>query len=153
MNTLETTIQNDLVAAMKGRQANAISALRQLKTAIQNEKTNGVQHELSDGDIIKIVQKLVKQHQDSIDIYTEAHRDDLSDKEQQEMFVLMNYLPKMLSEEELTAIISEYIDNSGFENMSCMGDVMKFLSTKYSGQYDGKTASKIVRDLITNPLK
>ena len=69
------------------------------------------------------------------------------------MFVLKNYLPRMLSEEALTAIISEHIDNSGYESIKDMGQVMKFLSTNYANQYDGKLASTIVRNLLTNPLK
>ena len=153
MNTLEVKIQNDLVSAMKNRQENAVAALRSVKTAIQNEKVSGVYHELTDDDIVKLIQKLVKQRQESIDIYSQAGRHELADKEQQEMFVLKNYLPKMLSEEALTAIISEHIDNSGYESIKDMGQVMKFLSTNYANQYDGKLASTIVRNLLTNPLK
>ena len=149
MNTLENRIQTDLVAAMKAHQENNVAALRQIKTAIQNEKVNGVHHELSDDDIVKVIQRLVKQHQESIEIYKQAGRNELADKEQQELDVLQNYLPQMLSEEALTAIISEYIDNSGFESIKDMGQVMKFLSTQYANQYDGKTASAIVKNYLT----
>lgn len=90
MTELEKRIQKDLVSAMKGRQENALAALRSIKTAIQNEKTNGAYHELTDADIVGLIQKLIKQRKESMDIYSQAGRDDLADKEQKEMFVLVN---------------------------------------------------------------
>ena len=81
MNTLEKTIQTDLVAAMKAHQENSVAALRSIKTAIMETKTapNG-KKELEDDDIVKIIQKLVKQRQESMDIYSQAGRDELADK-------------------------------------------------------------------------
>ena len=149
MNTLESKIQRDLTEAMKAHQESEVSALRLIKTAIQNEKVNGTYHELSDNDIIKIIQKLAKQYQESIDIYRQAGRNELADAEQAEMDVLAVFLPVLLSEKALRTIISEYIGNSGFKSIKDMGAVMKFLSTKYPNQYDGKMASTIVRELLS----
>jgi uncharacterized protein YqeY len=149
MNTLESKIQRDLTEAMKAHQESEVSALRLIKTAIQNEKVNGTYHELSDNDIIKIIQKLAKQYQESIDIYRQAGRNELADAEQAEMDVLAVFLPVLLSEKALRTIISEYIENSGFKSIKDMGAVMKFLSTKYPNQYDGKMASTIVRELLS----
>ena len=101
MTQLEERIQKDLVSAMKGHQENALAALRSIKTAVQNEKTSGTYHELTDADIVGLIQKLIKQHKESIDIYSQAGRDELADKEQKEMFVLMNYVPRQLTEEEV----------------------------------------------------
>lgn len=148
MNTLETKIQKDLVEAMKSHQESAVSALRLIKTAIQNEKTNGTYHELSDDDIIKVIQKLVKQHQESIDIYRQAGRDELANAEQAEMDVLVTFLPKMLSEDELTAAVDKYINENELTTIKDMGKVMKFLGESFPNQYDGKLASTIVRNRL-----
>ena len=121
MNTLENTIQKDLMTAMKNHQENTVAALRSLKTAIMETKTaaNG-KKDLEDGDIIKIIQKLVKQRKESMDIFSQAGRDELADKEQQEMFVLMEYLPKMLSEEEVEEIVTKTIADLGASSMKDM---------------------------------
>jgi uncharacterized protein YqeY len=125
--------------------SNTVSALRSIKTAIQNEKVNGAYHELTDNDIVKLVQKLVKQRQEAMEIYSQAGRHELADNEQKEMFVLMNYLPKSLSEEELKAAIDALIDELGAQSMKDMGRVMKVLVEKYPSQYDGKTASAYIK--------
>lgn len=145
---LEKTLQADLVSAMKGHQENAIAALRSVKAAIQNEKVNGTYHELTDNDIVKLIQKLVKQRQESMEIYEQAGRHELADKEQQEMFVLMNYLPKMLGEEELHSAIDDIVAELGASSMKDMGNVMKLLRERYAGQYDGKTASEYIKEKL-----
>ena len=149
MNTLEEKIQKDLVAAMKGHQENAVAALRSLKTAIQNEKVNGTYHELSDNDIVGLAQKLVKQRQESMEIYSQVGRDELANKEQNEMFVLMNYLPKMLSTEELTEIVKGVVAELRATEMKQMGLVMKTLKERYPNQYDGGTASKLIKEMLS----
>ena len=149
MNTLEQKIQEDLVVAMKGHQENTVAALRSLKTAIQNEKVNGTYHELSDNDIVGLAQKLVKQRQESIEIYSHAGRDELADKEQKEMFVLMNYLPKMLSENELNDAVKAIVAEVNATEMKHMGLVMKTLKERYPNQYDGGMASKMIKTILS----
>lgn len=148
MNNLETKIQNDLKEAMLSKNSVKVDAIRMIKAGIQNEKVNGAYHELTDADIIKIIQKLSKQHQESIEVYTQAGRMELANKEIEEKVYLDEYLPKMLDNNELTAIIDALISETGAKTMKEMGLVMKELSTKYSGQYDGKTASTIIREKL-----
>lgn len=150
MNTLENKLQKDLVDAMKNRQENTVAAIRLVKTAIQNEKVTGTYHELSDDDIVKIIQKLVKQHQESMDIYSQAGRHELADKEQQEMFVLKNYLPRMLSEEDLKVEIDKIFVELNVQSMKDMGAVMKALAAKFPNQYDGRAASTYIKNKIEN---
>ena len=150
MNTLENKIQADLVTAMKAKEVNKIAALRLIKTSIQNEKVNGTYHELTNDDIIKLIQKLAKQHQESIEIYSQAGRQELADKEQEELNVLNEYLPNTLSEEALTAILDEYVSNSACEGIKDMGKVMTYLKENYPNQYDGKMASTIVKNMLLN---
>ena len=96
---LEEKIQKDLAAAMKARDEVRMAALRSVKTAIQNEKTNGKFHELTEADVVKIVQKQIKQRSEAEDIYRNADREELANKEQDERLVLEEYVPKMLSKE------------------------------------------------------
>ena len=150
MNTLENTIQTDLVQAMKSHQENTVSALRSVKTAIMEVKTApGGKKDLEDSDIIKVIQKLVKQRKESMDIYSQAGRDELADKEQQEMFVLMNYLPKMLTEQEVEEIVTKTIADFGATSMKDMGKVMGFINKTDSGQVDGSMVSRIVKSKLS----
>lgn len=145
MCELETKLQAALVAAMKEKNEHAISAIRSIKTAIQNEKTNGSYHELTDNDVVGLIQKLSKQRQESADIYNEAGRTELAEKELKEKEVLDSYLPKMLSENELAVVIDSIVSENNFSTMKDMGNVMKALKEKYPNQYDGKLASNLIR--------
>lgn len=150
MNTFENKIQTDLMSAMKNHQENTVAALRSIKTAIMETKTaaNG-KKDLEDGDIIKIIQKLVKQRKESMDIFSQAGRDELADKEQKEMFVLMEYLPKMLSETEVEEIVAKTVADLGATSMKDMGKVMGFINKTYSGQVDGSMVSRIVKSKLS----
>lgn len=145
MCELETKLQAALVAAMKEKNEYAISAIRSIKTAIQNEKTNGSYHELTDNDVVGLIQKLSKQRQESADIYNEAGRTELAEKELKEKEVLDSYLPKMLSENELAAVIDSIVSENNFSTMKDMGNAMKILKESYPNQYDGKLASTLIR--------
>ena len=149
MNTLENIIQKDLVQAMKNHQEHTVSALRSVKTAIMEVKTApGGKKELEDGDIIKIIQKLVKQRKESMDIYSQAGRNELADNEQQEMLVLMDYLPKTLTESEVEEIVAKTIADLDATSMKDMGKVMGFINKTYSGQVDGSMVSRIVKSKL-----
>ena len=149
MNTLENIIQKDLVQGMKDHQEHTVSALRSVKTAIMEVKTApGGKKELEDGDIIKIIQKLVKQRKESMDIYSQAGRDELADNENQEMLVLMDYLPKTLTESEVEEIVAKTIADLDATSMKDMGKVMGFINKTYSGQVDGSIVSRIVKSKL-----
>ena len=149
MNTLENIIQKDLVQGMKDHQEHTVSALRSVKTAIMEVKTApGGKKELEDGDIIKIIQKLVKQRKESMDIYSQAGRDELADNENQEMLVLMDYLPKTLTESEVEEIVAKTIADLGATTMKDMGKVMGSINKTYSGQVDGSMVSRIVKSKL-----
>ena len=139
-----------MVSSMKTRQENAVAALRSLKTAIMETKTaaNG-KKDLEDEDIIKIIQKLVKQRKESMEIYSQAKRHEFADKEQKEMFVLMNYLPKMLSESEVEEIVTKTIADLDATSMKDMRKVMGFINKTYAGQVDGAMVSRIVKSKLS----
>lgn len=135
---------------MKNHQENALAALRSIKTAIQNEKTNGTYHELTDADVVGLIQKLIKQRKESMDIYSQAGRDELADKEQKEMFVLMEYVPKQLTEEEVEEKVKSIIAETGASSMKDMGKVMGLATQRMKGLAEGKTISQIVKNLLSN---
>jgi uncharacterized protein YqeY len=150
MTQLEERIQKDLVSAMKNRQENALAALRSIKTAIQNEKVSGAYHELTDADVVGLIQKLIKQRKESMDIYSQAGRNDLADKEQKEMFVLMEYVPKQLTEEEVEEKVKSIIAETGASSMKDMGKVMGLATQRMKGLAEGKTISQIVKNLLSS---
>ena len=101
MENLELTISKEIGNAMKEKNEVKLSALRAVKTAIQNEKTSGSYHELTDADVTKIIQKQIKQRIESEEIYRQANRNELADNEQKERLVLEEYIPKPLTDDEL----------------------------------------------------
>lgn len=145
---LEQRIQTDLMSAMKEKNDVKVAALRSIKTAIQNEKTSGKFHELTDSDVICIIQKLSKQRAEAAEIYYGAGRQELGDNELAEKVFVDEYLPKMMSEQELAVKISEIVSEIGADSIKQMGLVMKALKEKYSGQYDPASASKLVKEAL-----
>ena len=146
---LEQRIQTDLMSAMKEKNETRVAALRSIKTAIQNEKTSGKFHELTDADVIGIIQKLSKQRKEAADIYADAGRNELAEKELAEKVFIDEYLPKMMSNDELAEKVSEIVAELGADSIKQMGLVMKSLKEKYSGQYDPGAASAIVKSKLS----
>jgi len=146
--SLEAKLMTDLKEAMKSKNQPALRAIRAAKAAILLQKTDGSGTDLDESGEIKLIQKLVKQRQDSLDIFTKQGRDDLAIVEKEEIEVLQKYLPKQLSEDELKPIIQEIISSVGASSMADMGKVMGLASAKLAGKADGKTISGIVRGLL-----
>jgi len=146
--SLEAKLMTDLKTAMKAKDQAALRSIRAIKAAILLAKTDGSGKELDETAEIKMVQKLIKQRQDSLDIFTKQGRDDLATVEKEEIAVLQNYLPKQLSEEELIPLIKEVITQTGAASMKDMGKVMGMATQKLAGQADGKTVSALVKKLL-----
>lgn len=147
--SLEATLMADLKTAMKAKDQAATRTIRAVKAAIILQKTDGSGTELDETGEIKLVQKLMKQRQESLDIYNKQGREDLAAVEQEEIAVLQKYLPEQMSEEELTGIIKAIIEQTGANGMKDMGKVMGIASQKVSGKADGKAISTIVKSLLT----
>lgn len=149
MSQLETKIQKDIMEAMKAKDATRLSAVRSIKSAILLAKTSeGGSKELEDSDIVKLIQKLAKQRKESAEQYAAAGRQELADNELAEEKVLAEYLPKMLSEEEVEAKLKEIIAQVGASAPSDMGKVMGAATKALAGLADGRTISTIVRKLL-----
>ncbi len=137
------------MAAMKAKETVRLNAVRSIKSAILLAKTaEGASGELTDGDIVKLIQKLAKQRKEAAEQYAAAGRQELADNELAEMEVLATYLPKQLSPEEVEARLKEIIAEVGASAPSDMGKVMGVATKRLAGLADGKTISGIVRKLL-----
>ena len=136
---LEKQIQSDMVSAMKAHETVRLAALRGIKAAILLAK---------DADVVKIIQKLVKQRKESAEIYSQQNRPELAENELAEAAAMEVYLPKQLSEAEVEAELKQIIAETGASKPSDMGKVMGVATKKLAGQADGKLISSIVKRLL-----
>ena len=146
----EQQIQKDIIEAMKAKDAVRLSAVRAIKSAILLAKTaaGAADGELSEAELLKIVQKLSKQRKESAEQYSAAGRQELADAELAEAAVLDTYLPKALSEEEVEAILKDIIAGVGASKPSDMGKVMGVATKQLAGLAEGRVISTIVKKLL-----
>ena len=147
--TLEQQIQEDIKAAMKAKDGVALAATRAVKGEILLFKTaEGGAREVTDGDVLKMIQKLIKQRKEAADQYVAADRQELADNELAEAAAMEKYLPKQLSVEEVEAKIREIVAQVGATSIRDMGKVMGAATKALAGQADGKTISGIVKQIL-----
>lgn len=147
---LEQTINDAIKAAMLAKDQAKLRGLRAIKAAIILAKTTeGAGGQLAEGDEVKLLQKLVKSRKDSLDIYQKQNREDLAQKEQEEITVIESFLPKQLGEAELKEIVAAIIKETGASSAADMGKVMAAATKQLAGQADGKTISAVVKSLLS----
>ncbi|HNY23984.1 MAG TPA: GatB/YqeY domain-containing protein [Bacteroidales bacterium] len=147
--SLELQINNDIKNAMLAKEKVRLTALRAIKAAILLAKTaEGASHELSDADVLRIIQKLVKQRRESAEIYKQNGREDLAGNELAELSFMEPYLPKTLSGEELEAALRQIISQTGASGPSDMGKIMGVATKQLAGQADGRQISETVKKLL-----
>ena len=148
--TLEEMIQNDLKEAMKAKDTVGLAAVRAIKSAILLAKTaeGASDKTLEDSDIVKLIQKLVKQRKESAEQYTAASRPELAQNELAEAGKMEKYLPKQLSPEEIEAAVKEVIEAVGAKTKADMGKVMGTATKKLAGLADGRAISEAVKRLL-----
>jgi hypothetical protein len=149
--SLEITINEQLKKAMLAKDEKGLRALRAIKAAILLAKTSDAKSgELKAEDEIKLLQKLVKSRKDSLEIFQQQNREDLAQKESEEIEVIEKFLPKQMSEEELKEALVAIINQTGATGPSDLGKVMGLASKQLSGKADGKAISTMVKQLLTN---
>jgi yqeY family protein len=142
-------VSGDIKTAMLARDKVRLEALRGIKKEFLEAKTaKGGDGELSDDAALKILAKMVKQRKESASIYTEQNRKDLAGEELAQAAIIEEYLPKQLSEEELTAALKEIIARVGATSAKEMGKVMGTASKELAGKAEGKAISAKVRELL-----
>ena len=146
--SLKETIISDLTAAMKARQADRLSTLRMVKANLMNRQIEKGSA-LTDEEVTKALQSLVKQRRDSIEQYEKAGRTELAQKEAAEIAVIEEYLPQAASESEIAAAVDAAILETGATSMKDMGAVMKSAMTRLAGKSaDGKLVSEAVKSKL-----
>src|SRR5215510_8383690 len=148
MMTFLDRINEDLKAAMKGKDSERLSTLRMVKTALKNREIDKMEA-ITDEEAIKTLQSMVKQRRDSIEQYQRAGRIDLAEKEAAEIRTIEEYLPAALDETAIARVVEETIAETGANSMKEMGAVMKAVMAKLAGQtVDGKTVNQIVKSKL-----
>ena len=148
--SLVAQIDADLKKAMMAREAEKLSVLRMLKSAVKYAaiEKGGADAVPSDADVIAVVRREAKKREDSITSFSQAGRTDLADKEKQELEFLRTFLPAQMSPEKVEALVKEAIQETGATGKAQMGVVMKAAQAKAAGQVDGKTLSQVVQRLL-----
>jgi uncharacterized protein YqeY len=140
---MKNRINNDLKIAMKNKETLRLNTIRLVKKYIQELETSvGHNGEATDAEIMKIINKLVKQGKDSAEQYKSAGRIELYNEEMSQVAVLEEYLPKQMSEDEISVEIDKVMAETGSTNM---GVLMKELNSRLAGRADGKTISRILK--------
>ncbi|MDP2707787.1 MAG: GatB/YqeY domain-containing protein [Burkholderiales bacterium] len=142
--SLKTRISDDMKAAMRAKDAPRLGAIRLLLAAMKQKEIDE-RVELTDTDVISIIEKMIKQRRDSIAQYEAGNRKDLADAEKFEITVLAAYMPQALSDAEIAAAIAEAVHSSGAKAMSDMCKVMAALKPKLAGRADMGKVSALVK--------
>lgn len=142
--SLLSQIEQDFLKAYKAKEEVRVRVLRALKTAAKNKHVE-LGREPNDDEVVAILGKEAKQRHESVDQFTKGGREDLADKEREELEILSEYLPQQLTREETETAVDEAIQKTGASSMKDMGGVMQEVMASYKGRIDGKAVSEIVR--------
>jgi len=142
---LLTDLQRDLITSLKNKDELRVSIIRFLLSALNYKKIE-VQRELTDEDVYSVIKKLVKQHDESILMFKKGKRHDLVDKEEKELAILVSYLPKEASDEEIEKLVKEIIKK--VKTKSNFGQIMGMVMGQLKGKADGKKVAEIVKKTL-----
>ena len=145
--SLKASIGEDMKAAMKAREAQRLSAIRLLLAAIKQREVDE-RKELSDAEVVAVIEKMIKQRRDSIAQFQAANRKDLVDQETFELKLLSGYLPKQLTDAEIEREVSAAIAQAGAKGAADMGKVMGALKGKLAGRADMGKVSSLVKSKL-----
>jgi uncharacterized protein YqeY len=148
---LKEQLLEDLKQAMLAKDEQRLSTIRMLKSALQYYEINkgGAGYSATDEDVLDVVEKEVKKRRESIEMYKTGGRQELADKEEKELQILLAYLPEQMSEDEVKKLVDEAVNSTGASTMQDMGKVMGALMPKVKGKADGNLVSKLVREKLS----
>lgn len=145
-------LQSDLVEAMKAKDAETLSTLRMLKTALMEAKTRKPKDaEFTADEAIEVMQRYVRKRRDTIEELTKVGRTDLVPNEEREIAVTMRYLPQPLGEDEVRALVAEAVTQTGAASPKDMGKVMGVVMGRVKGRADGGLVSRLVKEALAPP--
>ncbi len=140
-------IQSDMYQAMKDRDTTKAKTLRVVIAKLKDKKIEK-REDLSEPEEVKILQTLVKQRKESITMFRNGGRDDLVELESEELQIIEQYLPKMMTDEEIKNIVNNSIEEAGAKSLADIGKVMPIIMKKGAGKIDGKKAQLFLRELL-----
>ena len=149
---LRDQINDALKEAMKAKNERAVSTLRMVNSTLKNadiEARGGGKGPLDDAAVLSLLQKMIKQRQESVELYQKGGRADLVKQEQEEIAIISGYLPKQMSEAEMKTVIEAAVKETGAAGMKDMGKVIAALRAKYAGQMDFGKVSGLVKAALT----
>jgi uncharacterized protein YqeY len=148
MANLAKRISEDLKKSIKAKDVIRTSTLRMVTASMESLAIEKKAKELEDADVIKVISRQVKQHEDSIESFKKGNRLDLVEKETKELEILKSYLPKQLDEAEIEALVRKIISQTGASSKTDFSNIMKIAMQELKGQADGKIISAMVQKLL-----
>ncbi len=145
---LRDKLVDEMKTAMKARDDGRVSAIRMVRSAVKNKEID-LGKELDDREVTEVIASLAKQRRESIRLFQEAGRSDLVTKEESELAILLDFLPKQLDRNEIAEIVAIAVAESGAQGLRDMGKVMKIVMPQVSGRADGNAVSEIVREKLS----
>jgi len=145
--SLLKNITDEMYLSMKLGDKEKANTLRTLISKLKDQQIK-LRKDISDEETLKIIKTLVKQRKESAEIYSKAGREELAKKENFEIGILVNYLPKLMSDEEVLLLIKNIVDETNANDISDIGKVMPLVMQRGKGKVDGKIANKILRSLL-----
>ena len=146
--SLRDKLVDEMKTAMKARDDGRVSAIRMVRSAVKNKEID-LGKELDDREVTEVIASLAKQRRESIRLFQEAGRSDLVTKEESELAILLDFLPKQLDRNEIAEIVAIAVAESGAQGLRDVGKVMKIVMPQVSGRADGNTVSEIVREKLS----
>lgn len=147
MSQLKQTLSDTIKTSMKARELERVKVLRNVQSVVKQIEIDR-QTELDDAQVLEVLQKQLKQRHESLSIFTENGRDDLASKEQFEIDIINEFMPKQMDDAELAALVNAEIKEQGATSMRDMGSVMGVLKNKTAGRADPALISKLVKEAL-----
>lgn len=147
MSQLKQTLSDTIKTSMKARELERVKVLRNVQSVVKQIEIDR-QTELDDAQVLEVLQKQLKQRHESLSIFTENGRDDLASKEQFEIDIINEFMPKQMDDAELAVLVNAEIKEQGATSMRDMGSVMGVLKNKTAGRADPALISKLVKDAL-----
>ena len=145
--SLLKNITDEMYLSMKSGDKDKANTLRTLISKLKDQQIK-LRKDISDEETLKIIKTLVKQRKESAEIYSKAGREELAEKENFEISILDNYLPKLMSDEDVLSLIKKIVDETNAKDLSDIGKVMPLVMQRGKGKVDGKIANRILRSLL-----
>lgn len=150
--SIKETIMNDLKEAMKAQEADKLRVLRSLKAKILEKEISerkGGESSITDEQVTEVLMKAAKQRKESIDQFEQGGRDDLVEKEKQELNIIESYLPEMMDDDAIRKEVQKQMEEMGANSMADMGKVMGVMMSKLKGKAEGGDVSRIVKEELS----